>query len=221
MTTKMPSMKRILPAMLVGIILLLSGYSMTTSSHAMQEEEAWHLQKEKNGIQVFTRHEEGSKYKAFKATAVIDAPLEWVLKLGMDVPRKTNWMADIERAEVLEVVNDDEQVEYYESKVPGPFRDRDIILRSKLIRQSEQKVIITYRSEPEFLPEKDKLIRIQTADGKWELTSLSEDQTQVVYGMLMDPGGHVPAWIVNLFIVDGPMETLSNMKELSALRKRF
>jgi len=204
----------------IGILLVMSGHS-TIKTSTQQADKEWKLKKEKNGIQIYTRDAEGTKFKAFKAITTIEAPLEWVLELLMDVPHKPNWMADLQNAELLEIVGDHEQIEYYESEVPGPFRDRDIILRARVIRESDTKIIIAYDGEPNFLPEKEKYVRITTASGKWILTSMTEEQTQVEYGMLLDPGGNLPAWIVNLFIVDGPMETLTNLKEMTALRKRF
>jgi hypothetical protein len=33
------------------------------------------------------------------------------------------------------------------------------------------------------------------------------------YTLYADPGGSVPAWLVNLFIADGPLESFQKLKE--------
>jgi hypothetical protein len=35
----------------------------------------------------------------------------------------------------------------------------------------------------------------------------------VEYQLLVNPGGNVPAWIVNMAVIDGPFETGVNMRE--------
>ena len=204
-----------------AILIIPWGFHGFSQEQTEREGADWKLKKDKNDIRVYTRQEEGTKFKAFKANTVINAPVEWVFEMLMDVPRKPNWMADLENAELLDSLNPYEQVEYYRSGVPGPFRDRDIILNAKVLERTRDKTVIRYESRPDFLPEKDKIIRIRLAKGEWILTAVGEQQAHVEYGMLLDPGGQLPAWIVNLFIVDGPFQTLTNLQELSSLRKQF
>jgi hypothetical protein len=35
----------------------------------------------------------------------------------------------------------------------------------------------------------------------------------VEYTLFADPGGSVPAWLINLFITKGPMESFKKLKE--------
>jgi hypothetical protein len=48
----------------------------------------------------------------------------------------------------------------------------------------------------------------------WIFKPLSKNTVSVEYQLLVDPAGDVPAWFVNLTMVDGPLKTIQNMKKL-------
>ena len=74
-------------------------------------------------------------------------------------------------------------------------------------------MVVEAENTPFFTPQKKDMVRIMQSTGKW-VVSLQADQTlKAVYTLLTDPGGNVPAWLVNLFIADGPMESFRKLKE--------
>ena len=54
--------------------------------------------------------------------------------------------------------------------------------------------------------------------GKWVFTPLENGKTQVYHQFGGDPGGSIPAWIVNMFLVDGPYKTMLGLQETIAKR---
>jgi hypothetical protein len=48
---------------------------------------------------------------------------------------------------------------------------------------------------------------------QWTITPLKDGSLSLEYQLLVDPGGSVPAWLVNLAVVDGPFETMSALRE--------
>jgi hypothetical protein len=52
------------------------------------------------------------------------------------------------------------------------------------------------------------------ADGYWQLTELENGDIRVVLEQLSDPGGGIPAWLINMFIVQSPYKTLYNLREI-------
>jgi hypothetical protein len=42
---------------------------------------------------------------------------------------------------------------------------------------------------------------------------------QINYQLMVNPGGYVPAWIVNMAAIDGPFETMVHFKEFIVKEK--
>jgi hypothetical protein len=47
--------------------------------------------------------------------------------------------------------------------------------------------------------------------GYWML-SPSEGGTEIEYSFLADPGGNIPAWLANQFIVSNPFKTIKGLR---------
>ena len=65
----------------------------------------------------------------------------------------------------------------------------------------------------DFQPEKKDLVRIPMSRGFWTATSQSDRKIHLQYIVVIDPGGSVPAWILNNFATKAPIETFSNLKK--------
>ena len=42
---------------------------------------------------------------------------------------------------------------------------------------------------------------------------LNKNQQQIIYTVRFDPGGSLPAWLVNMFVTKGPLQTFQKLKE--------
>ena len=49
--------------------------------------------------------------------------------------------------------------------------------------------------------------------GKWTITPIKNGNVFIEYFIKVDVGGNVPNWIVNLFIEDGPYQSILHFKE--------
>ena len=67
---------------------------------------------------------------------------------------------------------------------------------------------------PDYIPEKKNYIRLKEAEGFWQIKEIEENKISLIYQYYGEPGGSLPAWLVNMFIVDGPMDTLTNLKKM-------
>lgn len=68
------------------------------------------------------------------------------------------------------------------------------------------------RAEPDYLPAVEGYVRVTRVDGFWQFTPL-DDKTEVTYQVHMDPGGSVPSWLANKFVVEAPFNTLRALRE--------
>jgi hypothetical protein len=63
----------------------------------------------------------------------------------------------------------------------------------------------------------DDYLRIEISQGSWIFKKIDDNRVEVIHQFMSDPGGNIPKWIVNMFIVSGPYKTLENLKEISAV----
>jgi hypothetical protein len=49
------------------------------------------------------------------------------------------------------------------------------------------------------------------SEGSWHLTKVDANRTKVTHEFKGDPAGNIPASMVNLFLVAGPIHTLTSL----------
>lgn len=64
-----------------------------------------------------------------------------------------------------------------------------------------------------MLPEKPNLIRIPYPRGLWKVTALPGNRLKIEYEFSVNPGGALPAWLVNYTASTGPLNTFRKLKE--------
>jgi hypothetical protein len=198
---------KILCALFIFSILLMNAYAQETD---------WKLEKEKEGIAVYTRNFEEVKIKEFKATTDINAEMEILVAMVLDVEEYSKWMENVKSAEVIKKISEDELYIYSVVDVPWPFDDRDVVTIDKVSRDASSGVVtISIQGVEGMVPEKEGVIRMPESGGFWKFTPQKNGRIAIVYQYLADPGGGIPDWLVNMFLVDGPYKTLENMKRIA------
>lgn len=177
-------------------------------------ENDWVLVKNKNSIKIYSRKYTGSDIKEIKANTNVNASVASLTKLLTDVDAFPEWMPNVKSAEVLKRVSENEIYYYVEVKIPWPFSNRDNVMHIKVLDSAEKEdVSIIIESDPDYIPEKEGLVRIPKASGMWKFTPNEDGTTNVFLKYLADPGGNVPVWIINMFVADVPYKTLTRLKE--------
>ena len=181
--------------------------------------DGWKLKKSKNGIVVFTRTMEDSKFKEYYTVCEINASPKELLDILLDVNNYPEWMAFVKEADLVEKNGENEFYIYSEVNVPWPFDNRDQITKTIVIRNKDTGVYSLELSIiPDFLPEKKGIVRMQSGGGLWVFTPTKDGKTSLYHQFGGDPGGNIPAWIVNMFLVDGPYKTMLGLREETGKR---
>ena len=180
----------------------LSGYSQSV----------WKLEKDASGIQVYTRDVSTSSIKEYKATALIKTSLQSLVNKIIDGEHLKEWNYKTTKSSLLEKKSDNEYLVYMYNDLPWPAKNRDHISELKLDVISNSLTKISIKSVPEKIIEKKGVIRVVNFSGFWllEQTKLGVMVTQQMYG---DPGGSLPAFIVNSMLVNAPFNTFKQLKE--------
>lgn len=174
----------------------------------------WKLAKSENGVKVFTRAVEGEKVKQFRAEFEVRSTLEKAMEILDDIERYPSWQDNCEDAELVKSIDDSNFIARYTSDTPWPFTDRDIVLRFKRMPIENNRLVYDITNAAGAFPEQSGYVRIPQAGGKWEIVRRDDGMLAVSYQFSADPGGSIPKWLVNMFIVQGPHNSMVRMREL-------
>jgi hypothetical protein len=172
----------------------------------------WELKKEKDGIKVYLANSDESKIKQFKVKTYIDAKPREIADAVIDLDNNYKWFVNVEKAELLEQLGNDEFIFRQVIQVPFPFKDREVIEYCVVKDLPNGVVRIELKEDSTFIPETDDYVRMLMSRGYWILTP-SGDGTDIEYSLLADPGGNIPAWLANQFIVNNPFKTIRGLRE--------
>jgi len=172
---------------------------------------SWELKKNENGIQVFTRNVENSKYDEFKAQITVNKPFEKVKKMLLNFKDYPKWQKKIENIEVKNGYM------LKELDFPFPLSNRFAFYKIN-IKQTSKKLYVFFKSIPyDKLPEKiknefKKPSCVEMKDDIIFEAEKTDKGIKIVYAAKVDPKG-APAFIFNRKIVSAGYETLNNLKE--------
>ncbi len=174
----------------------------------------WKLEKNKNGITVYSLRKEGESLKQIKVITKVKTPLSAAVSVLADVSNYTDWIYNCSDARVLNRVNKYEMNYYMISDVPWPIENRDMALHNKIYQNKETKVVYSVSApKNNVVPKKKGMVRIMDMESKWKFTPLKDGYVSIEYYLKMDPGGSVPHWIINLFIEKGPYQSIFKFRE--------
>lgn len=99
------------------------------------------------------------------------------------------------------------KVYYTHFSVPFPFQNRDMIIDFRLTEnKKENSVHISLQGRPGFILVRSGITRIQAVQGFWKIRQINEHQVHATYQMHLDPGGAIPAVVMNNLIKDRAFE---------------
>ncbi|MEM6643813.1 MAG: START domain-containing protein, partial [Bacteroidota bacterium] len=168
--------------------------------------EGWSLEKEKYGIKVYSKALTGYEVKAFKASGLIDASVDKVADIVMDIVNYTAWYPHCKVGEVLPGSNDTVQFRRVEFNLPWPFENRDTANKLEMSQSKDSTWITIYDAAKDY-PKEKKVYRVEKTEGYWKIVKEGR-QTRLTYAAVGEPGG-IPTWIVNIFLFDSPLDAIN------------
>jgi hypothetical protein len=184
---------------------------MTSTSFAQDN---WQLKQDKEGIKVYTKNMDNSAFKAIKTVCTIDATPSVLTAVLLDINNSAEWVYATKRAVLLKQPAPDELYYYSEIAVPWPVSNRDFIVRLKVTQDERTRAVtVVADNQPRYLPENKNIVRVPQSSSKWLIEPLPGNQVKIEYVLQVDPGGTVPAWLINLFATKGPFESFKSLRE--------
>jgi hypothetical protein len=64
-----------------------------------------------------------------------------------------------------------------------------------------------------MIEEKSGIVRVKLLSMQYYVQMIGANKIHITYNIVVDPGGSIPAWMVNAFEVRGPFETFTKLAE--------
>jgi len=203
-------------------------FALVTAFPAQTQEAEWTLEKEKNGISLYLRDFPGSKIPEFKGVIRVKSSMASIVALLLDIESCTEWIHQCGDSFLIEVINPKEQYVYQINKLPF-VKDRDIILRATLDHFNNGKLVVI-RLEAQTKQCRDlvsdvnqsvckninrkKYVRVVDSSGSYQLKQVNDQEITITWQQHIDPGGRLPKWLIRSQLLDIPMHTLNNLRDM-------
>jgi len=175
----------------------------------------WKLSKDEDGIKIYQSEVKHSKFKSIKVECTLEGTYDKLMTILNDVINQKKWVYNNVNATMLQRISANEFYYYSETHLPWPMTNRDAIIHLKMNKDSLDRFLkISAVSVPGYAPEKSGMVRVPRSDISWYVTMPSAKTISIVYIFDAEPGGSLPAWVVNMFTDKGPYESFKKLSEL-------
>lgn len=172
----------------------------------------WRLIANRDEIRIFSRAVPESKIKALKVECMVEATLPQMVALILDAEAGTEWVYKTSSCVLLKKNSPADLYYYSKIDMPWPLDDRDFVAHLRAAQDPDTRAVtISGPVVPDMVAPEPGVVRVGESEGRWVLTPLP-GKVSIEYTLHTDPGGYLPAWIVNMFAAEGPMRTFQNMK---------
>ena len=170
--------------------------------------QSWELKKDQDSIKVYIRDVDDNT-KEYLAETIINSDIDNIFKTITDFDNSYRWMYKLNSSKILEK-SDTLMYVYFVVDMNWPLKNRDLI-SDAVITQNENKIRIVMNSYPDYMPEKEKLIRIKQSISIWNLEKIDDEYTKVALQSYAVVEG-IPTFIMDLFILDSPMYSMTQLR---------
>lgn len=191
------------PALLVLCVLA------TVTAYA----DDWALAKNEDGIQVYLRDVPGSKYKAYRGVATLTTNMAALRAAQENVEGSCAWIHACAEQHLIKHEGAESWV-YTRFDMPWPVTSRDAVMHVVSEAGSDGSLLRKLEAQPQFLPLKPDNVRVASVQGYWRFVPKGAGQIEVTYQAHTEPGGSVPSWLANRFVVDAPFNTLQGLRRV-------
>ena len=169
----------------------------------------WKLKKEENNIKVFLRKTLNERQE-YLAETIIYKDMNSIYEEIIDYNNSYKWMYKLESSKILDKKNDSLFYVQFTIEMSWPLKKRDLVSDVK-IKKNKDFISISLVSTPDYIKSSDDFIRIKDSKSKWVLSKIDNETTKVSLQSYAVIDG-IPSFIVDMFIVEGPLFSLSNLK---------
>jgi hypothetical protein len=192
------------------VLLAILGLALPLRAGTVDD---WHLETDKDGIQVYSRQLVGSRFKEIKVQCEMPGTLEQLVALYSDVANYRNVISNTRTAYLLHHVSETEFFYYMESQMPATVANRDLVMRLHFAYNPQiRSLLITTTAVDGLVPLKEGLVRVPFWQGEWQVRAVAPNRLHINYSFRVDPGGTLPAWLVNILAPVAPYQSFLKLR---------
>ncbi|MCC2547267.1 hypothetical protein LJY25_12495 [Hymenobacter sp. BT175] len=194
---------------------LLTAFAGAASPPPRAEDKAgWHLETDKDGIRVYSRFLPNSRLKEIRVHCEMPGTLSQLVALYSDVDNYPQVISRTRTARLLRRPSETELYYYLETDMPPPVADRDLVMHLQFAYDAGQQVLVMNTTAANGLVAPQAgLVRIPYWSGKWQVRPVGSNRLQIDYTFLVDPGGELPAWLVNMVAPVAPYQSFVQLRD--------
>jgi hypothetical protein len=192
--------------------LLLIVFFVLQSSLILKSQ-SWNFIKEQNGIKIYTRSETGSAVKGLKGEVDINASTSDVLALITNIHKICKLQGDI-RDVMIYHYEKNKLIKYYlVFDTPWPLFDRDLCVEGKIDYNLATGKCTIVSKPTNLVPVDPDRVRITKYCQNWIIEPIGTGKVHLTLDAFVDPGGVIPAWLINMVMEDTPLNLLKAIRD--------
>lgn len=181
---------------------------------SLAKDDGWRLDKEQDAVQVYSRAVPGWSIREIRAVTVIPARLPSLVAVITD-PKASGQMSEVVKQTTIR--QQDSATRYQVHSIldmPWPVKDRDMLNQRDIRQDPNTGEVTIVDTALKNDAQGGEYVHIERSTQRWTLKPMSEGRVSVELRVLTDPAGPIPASVVNLMAVDGPLQSLKKLREL-------
>jgi hypothetical protein len=174
----------------------------------------WELDVDSDGIRVWTRSKEGSRYKEAKGEVIVPGPPQNAFSVIVSAETCREWVYRCTNSYVISRPRPQDGVVYMRTNSFWPISDRDAVFLAETSHDEKNNIFRAYMFQKnDVLPAVDGVVRITAMNGSWEVLPNSSADSKVVFWSHVEPGGLLPSALVNLAISNLHKNSLASLRK--------
>ncbi|MGA0556600.1 START domain-containing protein [Larkinella sp. VNQ87] len=174
----------------------------------------WKLEKDKKGIQVYSRQVADSKVKEVRVTCEIRGTLAQVVAFVTGIEHYPEIMDRVAEAYIIQRLNDRELYYYHALDIPWPASDREVVMHMKAEwDDNARQLVISANNVPGRVADQPGRVRVPLWRSKWVVQEVGLNRLRIAYTFQVDPGGGIPVWLTNALIANAPYQSFAKMEQ--------
>ncbi len=192
----------------LGILIAIITFSnLSIAQNQVNDSLEWKLVKtNKKGLgwEVYKAKTPSSKLNQFKITGIMNCSpqkgqstvMEMIIDPDLRITKKgksLGWVIVLKRT--------DNEMEVYDyMKGSGIVKDRDVVVRYRLFRDTSSNIMgVKWRQiDKEGYEVRDTIIRMPVAKGSWKFEAIDSTSCVATCSYQFHPGGTLPTWMINM-----------------------
>ncbi len=177
----------------------------------------WELAVDSHDVRVWTRSIPDYPIREIRAETTVKSTLNGLVALLMDTDNAARWIYRTDRIDLLK--RDDVSGSFLihvMTDFPWPLSDRDAVVEGRISQEEGNDIIsVTSRAvTASRYPAKPDFVRMPDMEGSWTFQPQGEGRVKVTMTMRANPGGNIPAGVINLIIHETPYRTLRGLRKV-------